>query len=76
MNFIYNPTQNLHRPRINNFISQETYVNELMGLENEYLLNRNLQNAIISSIYDNSAYDDSSSEEEIDIFEAFYDEDD
>jgi len=46
----------------------------VFNVENSYLINRNLQNAILSSL-NSEDYQSSSSDEEIDIFEAFYEDD-
>ena len=72
MNFIYNPTQYIHRPQRRNFLNETSNINRIFEGENEYLMNRNLQNAILASINTNEYYD--SSEEEIDIFESFDDD--
>lgn len=74
MEMLYNPAQNIFRPRRQQIANQRSYVNELMGIENNYLINRNLQNAILSSLHNENSLYDSSSEEEIDIFEAFYED--
>ena len=74
MEMLYNPTQNLFRPSRNVLINQEQQVNRLINVENSYLINRNLQNAILSSL-NSEDYQSSSSDEEIDIFEAFYEDD-
>jgi len=73
MEMLYNPTQNLFRPSRNVLINQEQQVNRLINVENNYLINRNLQNAILSSL--NSEGYLSSSDEEIDIFEDFCEDD-
>tara|TARA_B110000046_G_scaffold117093_1_gene124036 strand:- start:79 stop:822 length:744 start_codon:yes stop_codon:yes gene_type:complete len=69
MNFIYNPTQYIHRPQRRNFLNEASNINRIFEGENEYLMNRNLQNAILASINTNEYYDSDSSDEEIDIFE-------
>lgn len=75
MNFMYNPTQYIHRPQRRNFLNETYNINRIFEGENEYLMNRNLQNAILASINTNEYYEtDSSDEEEIDIFESFDDE--
>lgn len=74
MEMLYNPTRNLFRPSRNVLINQEQQVNRLINVENSYLINRNLQNAILSSL-NSEDYQSSSSDEEIDIFEAFYEDD-
>ena len=74
MNFMYNPTQYIHRPRRRNILNETSYVNRIFEGENEYLMNRNLQNAILASINTNEYYDSDSSEEEIDIFQSFDDD--
>jgi len=72
MNFMYNPTQYIHRPQRRNFLNETSNINRIFEGENEYLMNRNLQNAILASINTNEYYEtDSSDEEEIDIFESF-----
>ena len=72
MNFIYNPTQYIHRPQRRNFLNETSNINRIFEGENEYLMNRNLQNAILASINTNEYYDSDSSEEEIDIFDDEY----
>lgn len=73
MNFIYNPTQYIHRPQRRNFLNETSNINRIFEGENEYLMNRNLQNAILASINTNEYYDSGSSDEEdIDIFDDEY----
>ena len=64
----------IHRPRRRNILNETSYVNRIFEGENEYLMNRNLQNAILASINTNEYYDSDSSEEEIDIFQSFDDD--
>ena len=56
LNFIYNPTQYIHRPR-RNILNETSNVNRIFEGENQYLMNRNLQNAILASINTNEYYD-------------------
>ena len=72
MNVIYNPTQYIHRPSTQSLINESSLINTIVDEQNQYLINRNLQNAILSSINTNDYV--SSSEEEIDIFEEFDDD--
>ena len=74
LNFIYNPTQYIHRPQRRNILNETSNVNRIFEGENQYLMNRNLQNAILASINTNEYYDSDSSEEEIDIFQSFDDD--
>ena len=74
MNFIYNPTQYIHRPSRVNFVNETNNINRIFEGENQYLMNRNLQNAILASINTNDYYDSDSSNEDIDIFESFTDD--
>ena len=74
MNFIYNPTQYIHRPQRRNILNETSNVNRIFEGENQYLMNRNLQNAILASINTNEYYDSDSSDEEIDIFQSFDDD--
>lgn len=74
MNFMYNPTQYIHRPQRRNFLNETSNINRIFEGENEYLMNRNLQNAILASINTNEYYESDSSDEEIDIFESFDDD--
>jgi len=52
--FINNPIENLYRPSRRNLINQRTFVNEVINVENQFLENRHVQNAIIASIYEQS----------------------
>ena len=74
MNFMYNPTQYIHRPQRRHFLNETSNINRIFEGENEYLMNRNLQNAILASINTNEYYESDSSDEEIDIFESFDDD--
>ena len=74
LNFIYNPTQYIHRPQRRNILNETSNVNRIFEGENQYLMNRNLQNAILASINTNEYYDSDSSDEEIDIFQSFDDD--
>jgi len=65
LGFINNPIENLYRPSRRNIINQRTFVNEVMDIENQFLENRIMQNAIIASIYEQNI---TSSEEDIDPF--------
>ena len=80
--FINNPIENLYRPRRRNLINQRTFVNEIINVENEFVENRIMQNAIMASIYEQNEYlnsdNDTSPEpfEEEDLFlEEFSDSD-
>lgn len=55
-NHLFNRTENLYQS--NSFIS------DVFSIENEYLENRNLQNAIIASIYEQNDFNTEDSEEE------------
>jgi len=68
MEMLYNPAQSIFRPRRHQIANQNSYINELVGLENNYLINRNLQNAILSSFNNENELHSDSSEDEIDIF--------
>ena len=74
LNFIYNPTQYIHRPQRRNILNETSNVNRIFEGENQYLMNRNLQNAILASINTNEYYDSDSSNEDIDIFQSFDDD--
>jgi len=50
--FINNPIENLYRPQRRNLINQRRFVNQVMNVENQFLENRIMQNAIMASIYD------------------------
>jgi hypothetical protein len=72
MNFLYNPIEYLYRPSITNIWSQSSSINRIINNESSFIENRNLQNAILSSI--NNQYTeniDLSSDEDVNIFEGF-----
>ena len=75
MGFLYNPLQNLNRPIRRNLINQRTFVNEFIDIENEYIENRHLQNAIMASIYEQQGVNTDSTDEEL-YLEAFDEDDD
>lgn len=50
--FINNPVENLYRPSRRNLINQRSFVNEIISIEEQFLENRHMQNAIIASIYE------------------------
>jgi len=50
--FINNPIENLYRPSRRNLINQRSFVNEIISIEEQFLENRHMQNAIIASIYE------------------------
>jgi hypothetical protein len=74
--FLYSPLENLNRPIRRNLINQRTFVNEFINIENEYIENRHLQNAIMASIYEQQGITDSSTDEDLTYLEAFDDDDD
>ena len=76
MGFLYSPLENLNRPIRRNLINQRTFVNEFINIENEYIENRHLQNAIMASIYEQQGITDSSTDEDLTYLEAFDDDDD
>ena len=79
--FINNPIENLYRPRRRNLINQRRFVNEIINVENQFLENRIMQNAIMASIYEQNGFQTSEDEapqafEEDDLFlEEFNDND-
>ena len=79
--FINNPIENLYRPRRRNLINQRRFVNEIINVENQFLENRIMQNAIMASIYEQNEFQTSEDEapqafEEDDLFlEEFSDND-
>jgi len=50
--FINNPIENLYRPSRRNLINQRSFVNQIISVEEQFIENRHLQNAIIASIYE------------------------
>ena len=71
--FINNPIENLYRPRRRNLINQRRFVNEIINVENQFLENRIMQNAIMASIYEQNGFQTSEDEapqafEEDDLF--------
>ena len=60
--FINNPIENLHRPRRRNLINQRRFVNEIINVENQFLENRIMQNAIMASIYEQNEFQTSEDE--------------
>ena len=64
--FINNPIENLYRPQRRNLINQRRFVNEVMNVENQFLENRIMQNAIMASIYEQNV---TSSEEDMEAFD-------
>ena len=75
MGFLYNPLENLNRPVRRNLINQRTFVNEFINIENEYIENRHLQNAIMASIYEQQGVNNESTDDEL-YLEAFDSDDD
>jgi hypothetical protein len=75
MGFLYNPLENINRPIRRNLINQRTFVNEFINIENEYIENRHLQNAIMASIYEQQGVNNESTDEEL-FLEAFDSDDD
>ena len=71
--FINNPIENLYRPSRRNLINQRTFVSEMMNVENQFLENRYVQNAIIASIYEQSGV--MSDNEDDMVLEDFTDDD-
>ena len=65
LGFINNPIENLYRPPRRTLINQRRFVNQVMNVENQFLENRIMQNAIMASIYEQNI---SSSEEDIEPF--------
>ena len=72
MGMLYSPMESLHRPRRRNLINQRTFVNQFINIENEYIENRQLQNAIINSIYEHQGTTADSTDDE--TFESFEEE--
>ena len=72
MGMLYSPMESLNRPRRRNLINQRTFVNQFINIENEYLENRQLQNAIINSFYEQQGTSDDTTDDE--IFESFEEE--
>ena len=60
--FINNPIENLYRPRRRNLINQRRFVNEIINVENQFLENRIMQNAIMASIYEQNGFQTSEDE--------------
>ena len=60
--FINNPIENLYRPRRRNLINQRRFVNEIINVENQFLENRIMQNAIMASIYEQNEFQTSEDE--------------
>jgi len=61
--FINNPIENLYRPQRRNLINQRRFVNQVMNVENQFLENRIMQNAIMASIYEQNITPTSSEED-------------
>ena len=72
MGMLYSPMESLHRPRRRNLINQRTFVNQFINIENEYLENRQLQNAIINSLHEQQETTDDTTDDE--TFESFEEE--
>jgi len=76
MGFLYSPLENLNRPRRRSLINQRTFINEIINVENEYIENRHLQNAIMASIYEQQGITNDSTDDEDLYIEAFDEDDD
>ena len=74
MGMLYSPMESLNRPRRRNLINQRTFVNQFMNMniENEYIENRQLQNAIINSLHEHQGTTVDSTDDE--TFESFEEE--
>ena len=72
MGMLYSPMESLHRPRRRNLINQRTFVNQFINIENEYIENRQLQNAIINSLNEHQGTIVDSTDDE--TFESFEEE--
>jgi len=69
--FINNPIENLYRPPRRTLINQRRFVNQVMNVENQFLENRIMQNAIMASIYEQNV---TSSEEDMEAFDNDFEE--
>jgi len=72
MGFLYSPLENLNRPRRRSIINQRTFVNQIINVENEYIENRHLQNAIMASIYEQNGMNNDTTTDEDDTFDELY----
>jgi hypothetical protein len=72
--FINNPIENLYRPPRRNLINQRTFVNQIINVEEQFIENRHMQNAIIASIYEQNGVM-SDTEDDNMVLEDFSDED-
>ena len=73
--FVNNPLENLYRPQRRNLINQRTFVNHIINVEEQFIENRQMQNAIIASIYEQNGIMTDSDEEENLVLEDFSDDD-
>lgn len=55
MDFLYNPTNSINRPRRRNLISQRDIVNRILRVNNYMDEDSQMQNAIMASIYETSS---------------------
>lgn len=55
MDFLYNPTNSINRPRRRNLISQRDIVNRILRVNNYIDEDSQMQNAIMASIYESSS---------------------
>ena len=76
MGFLYNPLENINRPIRRNLINQRTFVNEFINIENEYIENRHLQNAIMASIYEQQGVNNESTDTDEELYLEAFDSDD
>ena len=74
LGFINNPIENLYRPSRRNLINQRSFVNQIISVEEQFIENRHMQNAIIASIYEQNGVM-SDTEDDNMVLEDFSDED-
>jgi hypothetical protein len=72
--FINNPIENLYRPPRRNLINQREFVNEIISIEEQFIENRHIQNAIIASIYEQNGVMSDTEDNDI-VLEDFSDDD-
>ena len=72
--FINNPIENLYRPPRRNLINQRSFVNQIISVEEQFLENRHIQNAIIASIYEQNGVMSDTEDDDM-VLEDFTDDD-
>jgi hypothetical protein len=72
--FINNPIENLYRPPRRNLINQRSFVNQIISVEEQFLENRHIQNAIIASIYEQNGVMTDTEDDDM-VLEDFSDDD-